>query len=94
MGHLFLSPHALAPGTYQSLTSDIWPCGVRKPTFSPSALRSTTWDLRQVLGVGGGVGGAGARHQGPLGLGLPFPEQEASRCSDLGFPLPEPHGSY
>ena len=98
VGHLNgrLPPQGLAPGTHQSLTSISGRVVSISSSQYPSALRSTTWDLRQVLGVGGGVGGAGARYQGLLGLGLPFPEQESPQGAvTWASPAsPRPHGSY
>lgn len=61
VGHLNGRAHlqALAPGTHQSLTLMSGRVVSISSSQYPSALRSTTWDLRQVLGVGGGVAGGG-----------------------------------
>lgn len=52
-------PQSLAPGTHQSLTLMSGRVVSISSSQYPSALRSTTWDLRQVLGVGGGWEGLG-----------------------------------
>lgn len=64
MGHLSgrAHPQALAPGTHQSLTLMSGRVVSISSSQYPSALRSTTWDLRQVLGGRRRVGWAEAHH--------------------------------
>lgn len=65
-------PHP-RPSTHQSLTSMSGRVVSISSSQYPSALRSTTWDLRQVLGEGGG--GAGVQHWTQmLRCGLPPPQ--------------------
>lgn len=52
-------PQTLTAGTHQSLTLISGRVVSISSSQYPSALRSTTWDLRQVLGVGGGWEGLG-----------------------------------